>query len=209
MNDKVVYRHLKPCGEVFYIGIGSVRRAYRKVGRNSYWRNIVNKYGYEVQILKEDLSWEDACELECVLIDYYGRRDLGTGTLVNMTNGGEGLQGYKSNKKGVPRTPEEIEAIKKGMPNKPLTEEQRLKQIQNTGRGVNHPNYGKGHLMLGRKHSEETKAKMSGKTIICTETGMKWYTIKSCAEYNNINPNTLKNYLSGRCKNKTTFIYLE
>ena len=95
LTRKVIYRHLKPNGEVFYIGIGSVTRAYTKQGRNSYWRNIVNKYGYEVQILKEDLSWEEACELECILIEYYGRRDLGTGTLVNMTDGGEGTLGYE------------------------------------------------------------------------------------------------------------------
>lgn len=91
MNDKVVYRHLKPCGEVFYIGIGSVRRAYDTHSRNKHWNHTVNKYGYEVQILKNNLTWEEATELEIALISFYGRRDLGTGTLCNLTDGGDGL----------------------------------------------------------------------------------------------------------------------
>lgn len=87
----VIYRHLKPCGEVFYIGIGNDKsRAYVKKNRSEYWKNIVDKHGYEVQILKSDLTMEDAKELEIILIDYYGRRDLGKGTLVNLTDGGDG-----------------------------------------------------------------------------------------------------------------------
>ena len=91
----VIYKHLKPCGEVFYIGIGQEeKRAKSKSDRNNYWHNVVNKYGYEVQILKSDLTWEDACEMEKVLISWFGRRDLGLGTLVNLTDGGEGNVGW-------------------------------------------------------------------------------------------------------------------
>ena len=90
----VIYRHLKPCGEVFYIGIGKTsKRPYSKKHRSKFWKDVVAKYGYEVQILKKDLSWQDACELEILLIAYYGRRDLGLGTLVNLTDGGEGCVG--------------------------------------------------------------------------------------------------------------------
>jgi hypothetical protein len=96
----VVYKHMKPSGEVFYIGIGQTKeRAYSKVGRNLHWINTVEKYGYEVEILKSDLSWEDACELEQILIEYYGRKDLQKGSLVNLTAGGEGVQGYKHTEK--------------------------------------------------------------------------------------------------------------
>jgi len=92
----VIYRHLKPCGEVFYIGIGKKhKRAYAKSDRSNFWKDTVKKYGYEVQILKSDLTWDDAVELEIILIAYYGRRNLGKGTLVNLTDGGEGTNGAK------------------------------------------------------------------------------------------------------------------
>lgn len=90
-NSHCLYRHLKPCGEVFYIGIGrDFKRTYNKYNRTKFWNKVVSKYGYEVQILKSDLTKEEACELEKMLISWYGRLDLGTGTLVNMTDGGDG-----------------------------------------------------------------------------------------------------------------------
>ena len=66
----VIYRHTRlDNNTVFYIGIGKeVKRAYSKKGRNNYWKNIVNLYEYEVEILKKDLSWENACELERALV---------------------------------------------------------------------------------------------------------------------------------------------
>ena len=60
-----LYRHLKPNGEVFYIGIGNnLKRPYNKINRSKLWNRIVNKYGYEIQVLKINLTKEDACELE-------------------------------------------------------------------------------------------------------------------------------------------------
>lgn len=176
--NKIVYRHLKPNGEVFYIGIGDVIRAYRKVGRNKHWKNIVNKYGYEVQILKEDLSWEDACELECILIDYYGRRDLGLGPLVNMTDGGEGTLNY---------THSEETRVKLSEANtgKFMSEETKLKISEAlTGKKVSdeakakisEANRGKPSPRKGKTLSDETRAKISeaqiGKTL-SEETKLK------------------------------------
>lgn len=71
-----IYRHIKPNGETFYIGIGSTKnfnRAYTKSSRNKYWHNIVNKYGYEVQILKNNINKEEADELEKILISWKER----------------------------------------------------------------------------------------------------------------------------------------
>lgn len=92
-----VYRHLKPCGDVFYIGIASnKKRPFAKTGRSSFWHRTVNKYpNYEVQILTNGVSKEEACDLETLLINYYGRRDIGTGCLVNLTDGGESTFGRK------------------------------------------------------------------------------------------------------------------
>lgn len=90
----IVYQHRRnDTGEVFYVGIGdSIIRAYQKASRNRYWKNIVRKFGYSVEIIYENIPWEDACIKEQELIKYYGRKDLGEGILVNRTDGGEGAK---------------------------------------------------------------------------------------------------------------------
>ena len=91
----VVYRHRRlDTFKVFYIGIGKTeKRAYSKKSRNKWWKNIILKTEYSVEIIIEDISWKEAQEVEVLLISEYGRRDLGLGNLVNLTNGGEGTQG--------------------------------------------------------------------------------------------------------------------
>lgn len=87
----LVYRHIRlDKNEPFYIGIGKrVHRAYDVNNRSKYWNNIA-KNGYEVEILFNDLTYEQAKEKEKELISLYGRKDLNKGSLVNMTDGGEG-----------------------------------------------------------------------------------------------------------------------
>ncbi len=89
----VVYRHrTADTNKVFYVGIGkSSRRAYDfSNSRNRHWTNVYKKHGVVVEIVAKNLSWNLACELERLLIQEYGRKDLGTGQLVNMTDGGDG-----------------------------------------------------------------------------------------------------------------------
>lgn len=90
----VVYQHRrKDTGEVFYIGIGkSERRAYDKTRRYKPWKDFVKNHEYEVEITHKDIILEEAASIEKYLIAFYGRRDLGQGPLVNMTDGGEGVK---------------------------------------------------------------------------------------------------------------------
>jgi hypothetical protein len=89
-----VYFHINPLkNEIFYVGIGSIKRSVSKKCRNKFWNNIVNKYGFIVDIIETDLTWVEACELEKFYIKKIGRRDLGLGPLVNLTDGGEGSVG--------------------------------------------------------------------------------------------------------------------
>jgi hypothetical protein len=93
-NIFYVYAHYKAdTGEIFYIGKGRDNRAYQKKktdGRSEWWHRIVNKHGYTIKLLHENLSSEDALAKERELIQYYGRQDISTGPLINLTDGGEG-----------------------------------------------------------------------------------------------------------------------
>ena len=90
-----VYRHIRlDKNEPFYIGIGSDitnKRANEKARRSKFWKKIVAKTDYEIEILFDDISFDEAKVKEIEFIKLYGRKDLNTGCLVNMTDGGDGL----------------------------------------------------------------------------------------------------------------------
>jgi hypothetical protein len=151
----VVYRHIRLDKNVpFYIGIGDEKRPYQKRKRNKYWTHIVNQTEYRVDILFDDLTWEEACEKEKELIKLYGRKDLGKGTLVNMTDGGDGSYGLvvsaETRKKlsQFRHTEETKQIIRQkflGRKSKPHTEQTKEKIRQSK---------------LGKKPSQETKDKI-------------------------------------------------
>jgi len=89
-----VYEHIRlDSNKVFYLGIGSdniYKRANEKTRRNNIWKNITKKTAYKVNILFDNLSYEEAKIKEIELIKKYGRIDLGNGILCNMTDGGDG-----------------------------------------------------------------------------------------------------------------------
>ena len=185
----VIYRHLKPNGEVFYIGIGSEKRAYQKNPRSDFWKRVVSIHGYEVQILKSDLTWEDACELEILLISWYGRRNLNTGTLVNMTEGGDGSVGYSPSEesrrsrsekmKGVPKSEKARKNMNKSKIGKSISEEHRL------------------------------KCKLSNaKKVIDIKTGEIYTSVQDLIKISNFTSAQLYDRLNGRLKNKTDYMYL-
>lgn len=92
----VVYKHIRlDTNEIFYVGIGKdEKRAYQIHNRrNSYWKNIVNKTDYKIEITHQDICYEEACAIEKYLIYFYGRANLNQGTLCNLTDGGEGCLG--------------------------------------------------------------------------------------------------------------------
>lgn len=98
-----VYKHTRlDKNEVFYIGIGSddkgkFTRAYSKKRRSKFWKDLTKNIEYEVEILYNNITWEEACQKEKELILQYGRKDLNTGTLCNLTHGGDGVNGYTHN----------------------------------------------------------------------------------------------------------------
>lgn len=135
----IVYSHTRlDNNTVFYIGIGNeYKRAYSKHSRNSYWNNIVSKTDYKVNILFENLTWDEACKKEVELISLYGRKDLKKGLLANLTDGGDGVKGHSQ------KTIDKIIKVHKG---RIQSKEEILKRV----------NSRKGYV-----HSDETKNKMS------------------------------------------------
>lgn len=188
-NDRCVYMHIRlDTNKVFYIGIGTKSRSKDKVNRNKWWKNIVNKTDYEIQILKNNISWEEACELEKILISWYGRKDNKTGILCNLTDGGEGNFGVV------------------------ISDERKLAVSKfHTGRKASSETKKKMSLaQTGKRASKETKLKQSKakcKKVICTATGIIWDSLKICEKNNNMKRGCLSKYLCGLRKNKTTFKY--
>lgn len=89
-----LYAHIRnDTDEVFYIGKGEGSRFKSQQGRNSYWMNIVNAHGYKAVIIEYFETETEAFNAEMFFIASLGRKDLGQGPLVNMSDGGEGASG--------------------------------------------------------------------------------------------------------------------
>ena len=195
----IVYQHIRiDVNEVFYIGIGKeFKRAFNKTNnRSKFWKNIINKTEYKIEILFNDLTWNESCQIEKYLIKYYGRKDLGLGTLVNLTNGGDGTLGH----------------VKRNI--KPITDEARKRMSDAQKRnGISKEQRDK--MNSGFKNmSEESKLSMSKtqfkpKKVINIETNEIYNSVKEVSKLFNISYSLLKNHLSGKTKNATKFQYLE
>jgi len=89
-----VYLHIRnDDGSPFYVGKGYGNRYKQRDRVNKHWKNIVNKYGFDIILLEQDLSEPEAFELEKYWIKRIGRISDKTGSLVNITNGGDGASG--------------------------------------------------------------------------------------------------------------------
>ena len=174
------YAYLREDRTPYYIGKGKGDRI------NSKNRTIKPpKDKSRIIYLKQNLTEEEAFRHEIYMIDVFGRKDLGTGILYNMTDGGEGASGNihseetkrkisegnknpseetrkkigEANKNPSEETRRKISEAHKG---KTLSEETR-KKIGEAKKGENNPNYGK-------TLSEEHKIKLSE-----AKKGTKWW----------------------------------
>lgn len=96
-----LYRHIRTdLNQPFYIGVGSdskgkYYRAHQKTNRNKEWVEVVEKANYEVEIVLDNLTKEEAYKSEKYFISYYKRLKY-NGILVNISSGGQmGKSGVK------------------------------------------------------------------------------------------------------------------
>lgn len=101
-----LYRHIRvDKKQPFYVGIGTKRsRAHSQTStyeranlssiRNKIWKSIVSRSEYKIEILLESNDLDFIKQKEKFFISLYGRLDLKTGSLANLTEGGDGLIGH-------------------------------------------------------------------------------------------------------------------
>lgn len=164
MDNYYIYRHIRlDTNEVFYVGMGKNRRYKDKTGRNNLWNRIFKKCKGNIYCEKilEELSFEEAISKEIEFIALYGRKDLGTGTLANLTDGGEGTKSLskeiidkiklsKIGKKASEETKKKLSEIRKGS-----------KRSDETKRKMSDSMRGEKNHRFGKKNSEEMRSKIS------------------------------------------------
>lgn len=149
-NNHYVYFHINlVSNEVFYVGIGKDKRAWKKSGRSSYWTNTVKKYGYRVDIIHENISQKRALDWEKLYISMFGRNDLDKGNLVNHTDGGEGqINASEETRKKISQS---LKGHKNNLGWKHSDESKEKMSESKKGN----------QLWKNKIHSEETKKRMS------------------------------------------------
>ena len=138
-NERRFYVYMawhKSTNEPIYVGKGCGNRlschnrdAETGLHYNKFMVEYVKQHGrMKFEIVRNNLTNQEAIQTEIDLIYYFGRKDLGFGTLFNRTDGGEGGTGPKTEDhkakigkalKGRVRSASHSAAISKGNKGKP------------------------------------------------------------------------------------------
>lgn len=146
-NIYYVYEYLREDLTPYYVGKG-------KGGRWRQAHSIAVPPKERVKFVATELTEEEAFALEEQLILEYGRKDLGTGLLRNVTSSGEGAT-------PGPEVRARLSNIKKGKRPNNYSKSYKLTKPRNWDRkGEKHPLYGKKHTEESLKKISEASKKM-------------------------------------------------
>lgn len=217
IDDKYcVYKHLKSdLSEPFYIGIGTIKRAYSKSERSVLWNRYFKKYGLIVEIIKSDITHKEAKEEEMRLIRQYGRIDNKTGILVNHTDGGEGMRGVIPSAKLINSS--RIRAIENNPMKKQCNRDKASMWMK--GRIVSNETKRKHYekwlgkkppfILNGTHYSRSGGDNNNARKVIDTISGTIYGTVTEAAKAANIKRVAFTMMLRGNKRNITSFKYYE
>lgn len=184
-----IYRDPARGNEPFYVGKGKGKRAFFHLTRKDMHpltqrlaKMARNGVKPDIEIIPA-LDENHALFMEECLINVVGRKDLGEGTLLNLTDGGEGTPKHyfrhtaESKAKisaahtGKKRSQQARENMRAAKVNKPLSAKQiehiTSLKVANTGRKHNpETNLKKSLSSKGHVKSEETKARMKAAWVL-------------------------------------------
>ncbi len=150
-NDSYVYLHLNDDDSLpHHVGRGfTTDRPWEMESRNNKHKNKVKKHGVRVEILCDDLTWVNSGWWEIRWIK--ALRNAGY-DLTNLTDGGDGIKGYKHTQDSKDKMSESRSGANHHMFGKSHKKET-CEKISNSLSGENNPNWGK-------SVSEETRQKL-------------------------------------------------
>lgn len=209
LKEFFVYVHKKESdGSVFYVGKGKGVRWCNVHSRSRHWKNTARKHGVYCDIVAASLTAQEALVLEKKLIEAYGRQDKGTGCLVNMTAGGDGVVDYvfteehrqKMSEAGMGKrhTEESKEKIRQANLNRKFSPETIIKMSE-VRKGIPYTD--------AQRKALATRANPRARKVICIETGAIYESITGAAKDLNLDSSNLTKVCNGKRKSYKGFTW--